>query len=421
MTAETRQALDRVSAGTPFDLYRFTRELALRIAMRALFGLDPDRARAGGINAAHEFEKALGFWARDYLHQILRGPGSPWRRMVAARRRLDALIFAEIDRRRASGERGDDILSLLLEATDEDGARLTKRHIRDEVMTLMFAGHDTTTSTVAFLFYELARNPDLVDDRVVQPRAGHRRDAAPVPAGVDRPAPLDRAVRLRRASRCPAACRSTTARGPATTCPTCGPSPTPSEPERFAPENRERIPKGAYVPFGGGSRMCIGMRFGQAEIGVIAAKILERFRLELAPGYELRDPPDADDRPRDGMPVTVVPSRAGHGDGTSREPLAASQRAARAPPDASSSPSRPSRSARPSRRPWSGSRPATGPRSGWLPLAHAPARRVGAVGRGLDRLVLPARRARAAVAHRHALVARRGRELAGDGDVRRPC
>ena len=43
--------------------------------MRALFGLDPDRARAGGLNAAHEFEEALGFWARDYLHQILRGPG----------------------------------------------------------------------------------------------------------------------------------------------------------------------------------------------------------------------------------------------------------------------------------------------------------------------------------------------------------
>ena len=164
MTAETRQALDRVSAGTPFDLYRFTRELALRIAMRALFGLDPDRARAGGINAAHEFEQALGFWARDYLHQILRGPGSPWRRMVAARRRLDALIFAEIDRRRASAEGGEDILTLLLEATDEDGAQLSKRHIRDEVMTLMFAGHDTTTSTVAFLFHELARNPELADD-----------------------------------------------------------------------------------------------------------------------------------------------------------------------------------------------------------------------------------------------------------------
>jgi cytochrome P450 len=89
MAVETRQALDRVSADTPFDLYRFTRELALRIAMRALFGLDPDRARAGGLNAAHEFEQALGFWAHQYLVQILRGRrrggGCP-------RARLDALL-----------------------------------------------------------------------------------------------------------------------------------------------------------------------------------------------------------------------------------------------------------------------------------------------------------------------------------------
>jgi cytochrome P450 len=164
MAAETSQALDRISAGAPFDLYRFTRELALRIAMRALFGLDPDQARAGGLNAAHEFEDALGFWSHDYLVQILRGPGTPWRRMVHARRRLDALIYAEIDRRRAQGEHGEDVLSLLIEATDEDGTMLSKRHIRDEVMTLMFAGHDTTTSTVTFLFHELAHNPGLVDD-----------------------------------------------------------------------------------------------------------------------------------------------------------------------------------------------------------------------------------------------------------------
>ena len=65
------------------------------------------------------------------------------------------------------------------------------------------------------------------------------------------------------------------------------PEPDAFRPERFAPGNRERIPKGAYVPFGGGSRTCIGMRFGLAEIGVIAAAILERFRLELAPGYRL--------------------------------------------------------------------------------------------------------------------------------------
>ena len=91
------------------------------------------------------------------------------------------------------------------------------------------------------------------------------------------------------------------------------PEPDAFRPERFAPGNRERIPKGAYVPFGGGSRMCIGMRFGQAEVGVIAAAILERFRLELAPGLSPGDPPDADHRPqaRDADGAACGQGRAG--------------------------------------------------------------------------------------------------------------
>ena len=82
-------------------------------------------------------------------------------------------------------------------------------------------------------------------------------------------------------------------------------------PERFAPGNRERIPKGAYVPFGGGSRICIGMRFGLAEVGVIAAAILERFRLELAPGYrlEIRQMPTIG--PKHGLPVVPRAARGG--------------------------------------------------------------------------------------------------------------
>jgi cytochrome P450 len=310
MTAETRQALDRLSADTPFDLYRFTRELALRIAMRALFGLDPDRARAGGINAAREFEEALGFWARDYPHQILRGPGSPWRRMVRARTRLDGLIFAEIDRRRASSEDGDDILSLLLDATDEDGATLSKRHIRDEVMTLLFAGHDTTTSTVTFLFHELAHNPGLLENpsfdlalaidetlRLYPPAwIGPRRSIEPF-TFAGRPVPGGVPVNY---------CSWASHR-----LPDVWPEPEAFRPERFAPGNRERIPKGAYVPFGGGSRTCIGMRFGLAEVGVIAAAILERFRLELAPGYRLETRQMPTIGPKHGMPMVPRAARSG--------------------------------------------------------------------------------------------------------------
>jgi cytochrome P450 len=319
MLAETQRALDRVHAGAPFDLYAFTRELALRIAMRALFGLDPDRARAGGLHAAREFEAALGFWARAYLLQIVRGPGTPWRRMCQARARLDALIFDEIARRRAAEHRDEDLLSLLVDATDEDGATLSERHIRDEVMTLLFAGHDTTTSTVAFLFYELARHPALVDDpafdlglaidetlRLYPPAwIGARRSIEPfelhgvaVPGGVPVNYSSWASHRLH----------------------DVWPEPNAFRPERFAPGDRERIPKGAYVPFGGGSRMCIGMRFGLAEVGVIAAAILERFRLELVPGYRLQTRQSPTIGPKGGL--TVVPRAAPGGAGRAKAPPA---------------------------------------------------------------------------------------------------
>ena len=92
-------------------------------------------------------------------------------------------------RRRATGERGQDILSLLLDAHDEDGNTLSDLQIRDEVMTLLFAGHDTTTSTVSFMFYELARHPQvlarlLAEQDAELPAAARRRP----PRSCNRPA-----------------------------------------------------------------------------------------------------------------------------------------------------------------------------------------------------------------------------------------
>jgi cytochrome P450 len=308
MEQEAARALDGVRPGDAFDLYRWTRELALRVAMRALFGLDPDRAQAGGLDAAREFEDALSFWAREYALQIVRGPGSPWRRMRAARARLDALILGEIARRRADEAQRGDVLSLLLEAEDEDGHRLSDRHVRDEVMTLLFAGHDTTTSTVTFLFHELARRPELADDpafdldlavdetlRLYPPAwIGPRRSLAPfelhgtpVPGGV----PVNY-------------CSWASHR-----LPDVWEDPDAFRPERFAPGARERIPKGAYVPFGGGSRTCIGMRFGLAEVGVIARAILERLRLELEPGYVLETRQMPTIGPKHGLPVRAHAAR----------------------------------------------------------------------------------------------------------------
>ncbi len=223
MVEETNRALDRFTPGTQIDLYAWTRRLALRVAMRALFGLDPDGERARAIDAAGLFERALSFYSSDYVLRVLRAPYTPWARMQQAARELDTLIYSEISHRRNTGERGEDILSLLLDAHDEDGTKLTDLQIRDEVMTLMFAGHDTTTSTVSFMFYELARSPDiaerLIAEQDVQLKDGQPTAAqltsgeltelelvleetlAQVPARLGRTAALDRAVRVRRPHR----------------------------------------------------------------------------------------------------------------------------------------------------------------------------------------------------------------------------
>jgi cytochrome P450 len=297
MEAETERALASWRPGSRVDLYVWTRQVALRIAMRALFGLSGDVAH----RAARDFEEALSFWATDYALQVLRGPGTPWRRMVAARRRLDGLVYAELDRRAAAGGRQDDLLGLLLAATDEDGRSLSRRQVRDHVVTMLFAGHDTTTSTVAFLFHELARHPehastdlDLVLDETLRlyPPAwvGPRRSLSPFTvAGVDVPGGVPVQYSSWASHRLP----------------DVWPEPDRFDPLRFAPGRRELIPKGAYVPFGGGSRMCIGMRFGQAEIGIIARRILSEFRLELEAGYRLRVRQTPTIGPRDGMPVIV--------------------------------------------------------------------------------------------------------------------
>jgi cytochrome P450 len=325
MSSEAAAAVENWRPGERLDLYASTRRLALRVAMRALFGFDPDR---GGRDAqmAERFEETLGYWGKDYVLQMLRGPGSPWRAMNRSRAYLDRVIFEEIGRRRASGERGVDILSLLMDAEDEDGSRLSDQELRDQVMTLMFAGHDTATSTVTFLFYELARNTaeqaPLVAERdsVVGDRSPGAEELVGALPRLDMA--LDETLRMyppawigpRRSVepfelhgiRVPGGAFVNYCSWASHRLPEVFPEPERFRPDRFAPEAKAALPKGAYVPFGGGSRTCIGMRFGQLEVKAIAAEILRRWRLELAePGREvsIRQMPTLS--PRGGLPVML--------------------------------------------------------------------------------------------------------------------
>jgi cytochrome P450 len=323
MSEEAERALAGWRRGDRVDLYDWTRHVAMRVAMRALFGFDPDRS---GVDVAATFERGLSFYEREYFLQVLRGPGSPFARLRRVRRTLDGIILGEIARRRRAGEAGDDVLGLLMEARDEAGESFDDGQVRDQVLTLLFAGHDTTTSTVAFMFYELARDPEWAE-RLAEERREVAADHAPSAEQLFSQMPqLDMAVeetlRLyppawigpRRAvedfdfagHHVPAGLPVNYSSWASHRLPEVFPDPHAFKPERFAPKKRAKLPKGAYIPFGGGPRICIGMRFGELEVRAIAAAILGRFRLGLEPDWRMRVRQMPTLSPRGGLPMRVL-------------------------------------------------------------------------------------------------------------------
>jgi cytochrome P450 len=304
MDAEADAAIGALPVGEVVDVYGWMRNLAMRIAMRALLGLDPDEAGKGAAAAEH-FERALAYYGIDFHRRLLRGPGSPWRKLVASRAVLDEIVFGEIARCRARPDSGRrDILGLLVSARGADGEEFSDREIRDQVMTLMFAGHDTSTSTLTFMLHELARHPEAVrrlqeeQDRVLgggSPTAQQLEKEMPYLEMV-----LDEVLRLyppawigpRRAIRefefggctVPRDAYVNYCSWASHRLPEVFPEPEAFIPERFTRERKAALPRGAYVPFGGGSRICIGKRFGQTEVKLVATKLLQRLRLEALPG-----------------------------------------------------------------------------------------------------------------------------------------
>ncbi|HEV2859131.1 MAG TPA: cytochrome P450 [Solirubrobacterales bacterium] len=327
MAIEADRAIADLPVGKVVDVYGWMRSLAMRIAMRALLGLDPDEAGKGAAAAEH-FERALSFYGTDFHLRFLRGPGTPWSRLVRSRAVLDEIVFGEIARRRAAPDPGRrDILSLLVRARGAGGEEFSDREIRDQVMTLMFAGHDTSTSTLTFMLHELARHPEVVrrlqgeQDRVLG-------GASPTPQQLEKEMPylemvLDEVLRLyppawigpRRAIAEFEFGGYTVPRGAYVNycswashrLPEVFPEPEAFLPERFSRERKAALPRGAYVPFGGGSRICIGKRFGQTEVKLVATKLLQCLRFEALPGrtVTIRQMPTLS--PRGGLKMRVRP------------------------------------------------------------------------------------------------------------------
>jgi cytochrome P450 len=293
-------------AGMEVDAGAEMNRLTLAIAGETLLG-------AGVQDEADEIRSALtdalGLFNR--LHNpfgelLDRIPVPGTLRMRRARARLDATIYRAIAQRRASGEAHDDLLGMLLAARDEedDGAGMTDEQLRDELLTLFLAGHETTANALAWTWHLLSQHPDAearLRDELRTALGGRAPTAADYPALPFTRAVLAESMRIR-----PPAW--TIGRQPLEDFEAGGyrvragsivlvspwivhrdprwwSEPQAFRPERWmAPDFEASLPRMAYFPFGGGPRKCIGEGFAWME-GVLAlATLARRWRLRLVPG-----------------------------------------------------------------------------------------------------------------------------------------
>ncbi|WP_320669158.1 cytochrome P450 [Patulibacter defluvii] len=325
MVDEARRAVAALPVGGTADLYAWARDLSMSISMRALVGIDPhDRDRGHALATA--FERALAYLDSPLWSLPLRGPGTPWARMLRARAELDAMLLAEIARRRRDPGDGGDILGMLLAARDDEGQGFSDGELRDQLCTMLFGGHDTSSSTISFLLHELARHPRVL----ARVREEERRVLGGADPGVDQLArelpelemAFEETLRLYppvwfgprlavspfefAGHHVPAGTHVTYSTWVSHRLPDVFPEPAAFRPERFAPEARRALPRGAYMPFGGGQRICIGKRFGHLVVKAVATVLLRERDLALPPGHRLQIDKTPTLSPRGGLRMRMT-------------------------------------------------------------------------------------------------------------------
>jgi len=241
-------------------------------------------------------------------------------------KRLDRLVYRIIEERRSSPRDRGDLLSMLVEAQDaDDGSCMTVQQVRDEVMTLFMAGHETTATSLTWTWYLLAQHPE-VEARLVDELAAVLEDRAPAVSDLPRLRYADmivtEAMRLyppayglgRQAVKPTEIAGHPVAKGDILIVGTYVVQRDArwfEEPESFRPERWEgdlarRLPRFAYFPFGGGPRQCIGNGFAQMEAVLILATVAQRFRLSLVPGQRITPTPYVTLRPEPGIRLLVA-------------------------------------------------------------------------------------------------------------------
>ena len=325
MVNETAEQLEKWHDGARIDVAEQMMELALAIAGRTLFSADIR-------NEAAQVDRGLTLAMRS-LMAIMTSPlqlpyGVPLPRhnqMRKAIAMLDEVVYRLIaDGRRNGTDRGD-VMSTLLMARDEtDGTGLSDQQVRDEVMTLLLAGHETTANTLAWTMYELGRHPEIAArieaevDEVLGGRAPTVEDLPRLPYSLQ---VIDESMRLHPAV-------YVTSRAVGSPVEIAGkqfaagshflinirgihhradyfPEPLVFNPDRMTVATKKARPRGQFMPFGAGPRVCIGAHFALMEAHLALVTMAQHVRLEPASNSVVVPEPLVTLRPRGGLPMIV--------------------------------------------------------------------------------------------------------------------
>lgn len=327
MVEYTERMLASWQDGQTRDVHADMMRLTLDIVAKTLFGADVSR-EAEKVGAA--LRLLMGRFMKQAGYAFLLPSRMPlpttWR-ILRAVRRLNQVIYEIIRRRRASGQRSGDLLSMLLDAQDEHGAVMTDRQLHDEIMTLFLAGHETTATALSWTWLLLAQNPDVEAKLATELQCvlgGRAPGAGDLPRLSYAELVLKEAMRLyppvwvigRRALapfqlgeyQLPAGTNVVMLQFLMHRDPRFFPEPERFDPDRWR-ENDPRnasLPRFAYFPFGGGPRVCVGAGFGMMEAMLLLAAIAQRFRLSLVPGQTIEMLPSVTLRPKNGIRVTLA-------------------------------------------------------------------------------------------------------------------
>ena len=321
MAAQTQAFVERIADGERLDIADAMMRLTFAIVGKALFDTEVTGEDATTVGEAVSTAMEISMQQLSSLIPIPPMIPTPANlRYRAAVKRLDQVVFRIIDEHRRDGRDRGDVLSMLIEAKDEQGQPMSDQQVRDEAMGLFLAGHETTANALSWTFYLLAQNPDAREkmERELDAlgRAPDYDDLKALPYTL---AVFKEAMRLyppayvlgRRPAHDTLIGEHRVPSRSIVMVNTIGihhredlwPDPYRFDPERFLGDREKQLPRCAYLPFGAGARVCIGTHFALMEGHVLLATIARRLRFSLESKAPVELEPLVTLRPKGGIAV----------------------------------------------------------------------------------------------------------------------